>query len=278
MAHVLTQQQIDAFNRDGFLHVPALVEPAELSEVDRDSLTLIERGRAGAFGDERWRYREDPEDDDTPHLYRIDRLEAADMPRSFQLLLAYPRLLGAVSQLMAGDVFAASVHSLVFKLPRHGVPAPWHQDPVKVFRFPVFNMDVYLDAAEPENGGVWVIPGSHLAGYHDARRHPDFIASWTLGREHDAPGAVPVRCAPGDVVFHATTLVHGSFWNRSDSLRRTVYFHFDHAADVALAGDRWPQNGFDRARRITAAAVRARAAARPAETPFPYPDEGLEVT
>ena len=143
----LTRRQLQDFAANGFLHVPAMVPESELAAPDRDSLALIERGLNGPFGDDRWRYGEDPDMGKAHCLYRVNDLAAADMPPSFQVLLAYPRLLAAVSQLVDGDEFAASVHALVFKLPRHGVPATWHQDPVKVFRFPVFNMDVYLDDA-----------------------------------------------------------------------------------------------------------------------------------
>ena len=267
----LRPEQLDSFARDGFLLAKGLVPIHERGAVDRDSMELIERGKNGPFGDDRWLFRPDPLHGNQPCVFRVNQLQAPDMRRSFQIMLAYPRLLRAVSQLMGGDTFAASVQALVFKMPFHGVPAPWHQDPVKVFRFPVFNTDIYLDAAHPDNGGLWVIPGSHLAGYHNAERHPDFIQSWTNGAEADAPGAIPVETEPGDVIFHATTLVHGSFWNRSADLRRTVYFHMDHLKDVRVAGDRWPQNEFAGAHEVTAHAIAERARQHPGETPFDYP-------
>ena len=272
----LSPEQLEFFARNGFLLAKGLVTESERAAVDRDSMALIDKGRNGPFGDKRWQYRTDPEHGNKNCLYRVNQLQAEDMPRSFQMLLAYPPLLHAVSQLMGGDTFAASVHSLVFKLPYHGVPAPWHQDPVKVFRFPVFNTDIYLDAANPDNGGLWVIPGSHLAGYHNPTYNPGFIESWTSGIEAGAPRAIPVAAEPGDVIFHATTLIHGSFWNRSSDLRRTIYFHMDHLEDIRLAGDRWPQNGFEAAHRVTADAIAERTRAHPAETPFNYPDIGTE--
>ena len=267
----LTRRQRQDFAANGFLHVPSMVPEDELAAPDRDSLELIERGIDGPFGDDRWRYAADPESGESHCLYRVNALAAADMPSSFQVLLGYPPLLAAVSQLVNGDEFTASVHALVFKLPRHGVPAHWHQDPVKVLRFPVFNMDIYLDDATVDNGCLRVFPGSHLTGYHAPDRHPAFIGSWTKGGDESAAeGAVPVPANRGDVIFHATTLIHGSPWNRSDDLRRTVYFHFDHRTDVDLAGDRWPQRQFAEARAVTAEAVAMRAAIYPQEHPFPY--------
>ena len=184
------------------------------------------RGIDGPFGGDRWLHGADPERGKDECLYRVNNLAAADMPSSFQVLLAYPPLLAAVSQLMNGDELAASVHALVF-------------------------------------------PGSHLAGYHDPARHPDFIERWTGGRdESTAEGAVPVPATRGDVIFHATTVIHGSPWNRSDDLRRTVYFHFDHRLDVELAGDRWPQRQFAEARSVPVRAVETRARLHPEEKPF----------
>ena len=285
----LSPEQLGAFARDGFLHVPGLVPEGELAAPDRDSLDLIERGVAGPFGDKRWRYQEDAEFGKEPSageasptadaqgsagnspiaggvlpwehcLYRVNDLAAADMPRSFQVLLAYPRLLAAIHQLVDGDEFAASVHALVFKLPRHGAPARWHQDPVKVFRFPVFNVDIYLDDATTDNACLRAFPGSHLAGHHDPAESPGFIESWTNGGdEASASGAVAISAKRGDVIFHATTLVHGSPWNRSEALRRTIYFHIDHRRDVELACDRWPQRQFAEARKVTARAIATRA-------------------
>ena len=252
----LSQAQLDAFARDGYLHVSAMIPPAELAAPDRDAMLLIQRGLGGRFEDKRWIYSRDAEDIEGPCLYRINGLVDADMPASFKALLAYPALLQAVSQLVRGDYFVASVHALVFKLPHRGRPIVWHQDPVKMYRFPVFNIDIYLDQAHPENGGLWVIPGSHLTGYHDGQETPGFIESWTQGKAEDAPGAITVITQPGDVVFHATTLVHGSFWNRTDTLRRTIYYHMDHWRDVRLAGDRWPQRLFREAQQSTAAAIR----------------------
>lgn len=267
----LTPKQLRDFAADGFLHVPSMVPEDELAAPDRDSMELIERGIEGPFGDDRWRYRPDLAHGLERCLYRVNDLAAADMPSSFQVLLAYPPLLAAVSQLMNGDEFAASVHALVFKLPRHGVPAHWHQDPVKVFRFPVFNMDIYLDDATVDNGCLRVFPGSHLTGYHAPADSPGFIESWTNGAdEGKAESAVPVPVKRGDVIFHATTVIHGSPWNRADELRRTIYFHFDHWLDVELAGDRWPQRQFAEARDVTSRAVENRARMHPEEVPFPY--------
>jgi ectoine hydroxylase-related dioxygenase (phytanoyl-CoA dioxygenase family) len=39
---------------------------------------------------------------------------------------------------------------------------------------------------------------------------------------------------PGDVILHATSLIHGSPWSFSAALRRTICFHFNQFNDVRL--------------------------------------------
>ena len=270
----LAQSQLDAFIRDGFLHLPGFIPESELIDPDNDSMALIERGLGDPDVDDRWLFQDDHETGRERCLYRVNGILDEDMSDSFQVLMAFPPLLKAVSQLMGGDHFATSVHSLVFKLPHHGVPALWHQDPVQVFRFPVFNVDIYLDDATIDNGCLRAFPGSHLAGYQNSRHHPDFINSWTGGDdEANASGAVSVPARKGDVIVHATSVIHGSPWNRSNDLRRTIYYHFDHRSDVQLAGNRWPQSAFARATQITREAIACRASRRPDEQACDYPPD-----
>ena len=286
-----------AFRADGFLLLRGLVPPEELEAVDRDSMALIERGLAGRpLGDARWNYGEDPANRSSPPISRrINGLSDEDMPPSFRLLLAYPPLLAVVAALMAdangpSRAFAAGVPgALVFKVPFNGFPVPWHQDPVAIKRFPAFNLDVYLDDSDEENACVWAIPGSHLGGYHQgteaAAAH---VASWTGGKEGaEVVGAVPVQAQRGDVLIHATSVLHGSGWNRSPRLRRTLYYHFDSWEDVNLGGgyttrssNRSGSNAgaagaggrmsFGEAMHVTHEAVQLRKSARPSEKAFPF--------
>ena len=57
----LTQSQLDAFVRDGFLHFPGFIPESELAQPDSDSIALIERGLNDPEVDDRWLYQDDPE-------------------------------------------------------------------------------------------------------------------------------------------------------------------------------------------------------------------------
>lgn len=265
----LSPAQLDSFKINGFLHIPGLIPAHELKAVQDDTWDLIQKGLETQLDDPTYCYGADASDKGRKCLFRINHLLDHHGHASFKLLLAYPPLLQAVAQAVGNDHFASTVHSTVFKIPHRGYPVPWHQDPVQVRRWPVFNVDIYLDEANPDNGGLYVIPGSHLAGFHGSR---EFVESWTQGKEEDAPGAIPVLTQPGDVLFHSTTVLHGSFWNRSNSLRRTIYFHIDHWNDVTLQdAENWNgRHNYDRCQQLMLEAVQARRAQYPDEAAFDY--------
>lgn len=262
----LKKEQIASFQANGFLHIPQLIPPHELEAAQRDTWEMIQKGLEGPIDDPTYCYGADASDKGRKCLFRINNLLDKHDLNSCKLLLAYPPLLQAIQQAVGNDHFASTVHSTVFKIPHRGYPVPWHQDPVAVKRWPVFNVDIYLDEASPANGGLYVIPGSHLSGYHGS---PEWVESWTQGKMEDAPGAIPVITRPGDVIFHSTTVLHGSFWNRSDSLRRTIYFHIDNWKDIALQPEAH-RSRYPKGQQITMDAVRARRAAYPNEQGFDY--------
>ena len=268
--NMLSKDELNFFKAKGYLHLKGMLSDDEISNVDRDSLEMIEPRLWGPCDDDRWCYNK--ANDNRGFLRRINGLDDADMPQSFQVLLGNPRLLWAVHQLMEGDYFAASVQALVYK-GAYGESLNWHQDPINVRRFPAFNMDIYLDRATVENGCVYAIPESHLAGYH--AKDPGFIEHWTGGKGVEAEKAVPVETNRGDVLFHATSVLHASGENKTSSYRRTIYYHFDRYEDVKLSklsGDEWPswRTEFSEAQKIMGKAIELWSGIYPDETPFPY--------
>ena len=269
--NVLSTDELSFFKAKGYLHLKDILSDDEISDVDRDSFKMIEPRLWGPCDDDRWLYEKIQ--DNKEFLRRIDGIHSPDMPESFQVLLGKPKLLWAVNQLMEGDYFAATVQALVYKGAKYGESLHWHQDPINIRRFPAFNMDIYLDKATVENGCVYVIPESHLAGYH--AKDPGFIEHWTDGKGVEAKAAVPVETNPGDVIFHATSVLHASGKNETSSSRRTVYYHFDRYEDVKLAklaGEEWPcwRTEFSEAQKIMGKAIELRSGIYPDETPFPY--------
>ena len=224
---MLDQSHIDHFRTCGYAVLPAFIDPAEVRRLRRAVDRLIERAPSGpgAGRDAAGRPVRQPQDfaftrpgAGPPVLNRI----SAPLARSRALLRAYgnARLLAAAESLLGPD-FVPFAESIVIKLPRCGAPFAWHQD--GSFKTGEqaergLNFGLYLHASGPANGGLWVLPGSHVRGRLDLQA--------LSGGADRPPGAVPVEARAGDVVIHSRNLAHGSAANTAPTRRATVYFGF----------------------------------------------------
>src|SRR5262249_50441313 len=124
---------------------------------------------------------------------------------------------------------------LNFKRPG-GAPFPWHQDsPYFAFECPhvdrLVSVQVYLDDATPENGCLWMIPGSHRAG-----GLPGLTDRGVVGKLYtdvdrvlaEAP-RVPLAAPAGSAIFFHGDVVHGSKVNRSSASRRAFVLTYQPA-------------------------------------------------
>ena len=168
----------------------------------------------------------------TDRPYRINDLILR--PRTSDCVLAlraHPQLLD-VAQRYVGREFVPYGSVLVYKAPERGPAVPMHTD----LESGLFSSDhrwlavgIYLDEADPGNGCLWVVPGSHM--YESDRQHE------AIGAGFDPTAGVrPVPMAAGDALFHDARLVHGSSISRSKRPRRVLYFSFQAATWIIREG------------------------------------------
>ncbi len=111
----------------------------------------------------------------------------------------------------------------VYKKPRTEAPFPWHQDNGYTFVEPQQYLTCWvpLTPATLETGCPWVVPGLHRLG--------------TLAHEltdlgfvclDDAPSAVPVEAAVGDVVVFSSLTPHCTGPNRSERTRKAYIVQY----------------------------------------------------
>lgn len=146
-------------------------------------------------------------------------------------IYGHPGLLGVAAS-VNGDDFVPFNEALFIKDPGVGAAVSWHQDG-----------DTHWDSEHFDDGihgfnfmaqvygstavnGVWVIPGTHKAGKIDIKKLVAESGSERL------KGAVPLLCAPGDVIICNRQLVHGSFPNSGFEPRLTVNFGFHRRSSV----------------------------------------------
>ncbi|XP_046643773.1 phytanoyl-CoA dioxygenase, peroxisomal-like isoform X1 [Daphnia pulicaria] len=121
------------------------------------------------------------------------------------------------------------------KPPGKGSPFPMHQD---YQYFPYKNdslvaVFIHLDDTNMENGGLAVYPGSHKLGPLEDKGD---ISGWHYVDQDKFPidKATPVNARRGQVVIFSYLLVHGSFPNTSDRVRRMLLFQMMSAHDEKL--------------------------------------------
>lgn len=189
----------------------------------------------------------------------------------------HPEILG-VAAAINGDDFVPFNEALFLKEPGLGASVAWHRDGVTHWDDPAwdqgthgFNFMAQLYGCTPANG-VWVLPGTHKLNRVDIAGICEAAGSDRL------PDAVPMVCAPGDVVISNRQVVHGSFANTSPDWRVTVNFGFHRRRSVlGVAGGGihnaptiYDAERIRRRARMIGYGIDARRQRFPDETPFAY--------
>ena len=216
---MLTQEQIESFHANGFLIMRGLYNGEELQRLTDAVNRTQAQGLAGEG--EHHLHLMGPHGEKV--YWRSEQMWQRDP--IFQAVTVKPELLENIGQCV-GQAFYPWNDSLVVKLPKQGAAVPWHQDPPygkpereTTFAVPNFTTDIYLDHSGMDNGCVYAIPGHHLVGHVDIKRHSD-------AELIERCGAVPIEMEAGDVLFHALSTPHGSRPNLSETQRRIFYIHY----------------------------------------------------
>jgi phytanoyl-CoA hydroxylase len=140
-------------------------------------------------------------------------------------LAQHPPMIAVLARLI-GDTPLLFQDQALLKPPLIGREKPWHQDNA-YFNLPpettVVGVWIALDEAMPENGCMYVIPGSHRAGpiVHFKRRDWQICDTDVAANE---AWTVPLK--PGGCLFFHGLLHHGTPPSRSPLRRRALQFHY----------------------------------------------------
>ncbi|WP_164114278.1 phytanoyl-CoA dioxygenase family protein [Sphingorhabdus sp. Alg239-R122] len=189
----------------------------------------------------------------------------------------HPDLL-RVAAAVNGEDFAPFNEVLFIKDPGLGAAVSWHQDGDTHWDNPDFDENIHgfnfmaqAYGSSPVNG-VWVVPGTHKLGKMDITQMVEDSGSERL------KDAVPIVCAPGDVIMCNRQLVHGSFANTGFEPRLTINFGFHKRSsvlDVEGAGIHSPVATYDKdvikeRSKVIGYAIDARQQKYPNEKPYSY--------
>lgn len=235
----LSSEQIEAYQRDGYLILPELFTSAEVAllRVESDRLEGV---RAEAVRREH-----------NGRLRSVLRVHASDGPTAspgFRALSLAPRLVQPARELTGSAELYIWHTKLNLKPAFEGGIYAWHQD------YGTWQRDgapaprmvtamVMLDDAAEISGALYFIPGSHRLGHirhvHDAALqaiNPDSLPRERLAEALRQREPVAVTGKAGTVALFHADLMHGSGHNMSAGDRRQIYVAYNPV-------DNHPRNG-----------------------------------
>jgi non-heme Fe2+,alpha-ketoglutarate-dependent halogenase len=199
-----TPDQIEAFNRDGYIKGIRIFGDEEITTHRRYLDALL--SRVMEAGGSSYSIM-------TAHL---------KYGKVFDLL-THPRIVACVKDVLGENVIGWGSHYFC-KLPRDGKTVAWHQDAIYWPLTPSKTVTVWLaiDDADPENANMRFIPGSHRLGplpHRPSAGEEGNILDHTAVNPDKLRRPVDIELKAGEISMHSDLLLHGSDANNSDRRR-----------------------------------------------------------
>ena len=251
----LNAEQIDHFEREGYVVVPQVLTPEEIDRYKNRAREIAhgdipEAAANRLVKDIHFVKGKNPLPEDPEHaLWKIINPDRFDPVMAE--CLRFPRVLDAVSSLIGEDLLAFLL-MFIYKPP--GIEQsvhPFHQD-AAYFMFQPQNQClgvwIPLDPVSEENGSLSVVPRSHKLEVkkHLVKEGINFGALAADDIEDNADyhdQAVTMNLPPGDCLLFSTHLLHRSGGNRTDRHRRVITLHMANAKCKAI-GPTFSEYGF----------------------------------
>ena len=220
---MLSQAQIEEYNRVGAIVVPDVLSPDEVWELRQVTDAFVERARAVTAHDGIY----DLEDTHSAAEPRVRRIKTPHLHHeAYGRLVRHSGIVAALQSLWGPDI-RFDTAKLNLKSAGFGAAVEWHQD--WAF-YPHTNDDlaavgVMMDDMGLENGPLMVVPGSHRGPVFDHHHDGRFCGAMDPARKDvDYAAAVPLTGTAGSITIHHVRAVHGSAPNLSDRDRRLLLF------------------------------------------------------
>ena len=204
----LSNEQLQHFREQGFVNVGRLMQDDELAVIGReyDRLVTLESQTLG-----------NPEDGVYPYRAMLN-FRSPELKKFIQ----YPALLEIMVQLLGEDVRFWWDQG-INKSPGAGSYIAWHQDNgyQKGKTAEYVTCWLALDDSSPENGGLYAVPGSHLAGSRDHEWRG--VHAVLPDAEVKAADAVPLNAKAGEFLLFSSFLVHQTVGNETADRQRRAW-------------------------------------------------------
>ncbi len=224
----LTRQQIQTYNRDGYLKGIRIFDDNEIAE-HRHFFDQILAQVMAAGGSNYSIY--------SAHMKYGKVYDT----------LTHPRIVACVADLLGENVVGMAAHYFC-KLPREFKTVAWHQDASYWPLSPSKPVTVWLaiDAADTQNACMRFIAGSHHFGhltYQMSEEAENNVLNQTVEDSEQFGEAVDVELQAGQISLHSDLLLHSSNANLSDRRRCGLTLRYCTTDVRAIPGFGWDAEG-----------------------------------
>jgi phytanoyl-CoA hydroxylase len=221
---IVTNEEIECFRKEGFLIKRGLLQPKEIEEL---KITFMEIHQDGGVPGYYQPATEEEAGGDILKMYpRV--MHPHRFNETAMRYMLHPAVMSVLRVLYGEEALAAQ--SMFYFKPPGARGQALHQDNfyLKVEPGTCIAAWAAVDAADEENGGLYVVPKTQLEAIQ-CPKEADAAVSFTRD-EVDVPeglAPVPVPMESGDVLFFNGSMIHGSYPNRSaDRFRRAFICHY----------------------------------------------------
>lgn len=252
-SYPLTTEQFSQWETDGYLIIPSLFAKEQIEELKQTLQAIADKGEPVPG----WEPLVDVTIYDT---------QVAEAEKNAGVLKRYPRFIHphrhidlALQMLLdqrVHDVLMqitgqehVACQSMYYYKPCGAKGQALHQDNIYLQVEPntCYAAWTAVDAVTPENGGLFVVPGSHKLDTQ-CPKTADESQSFTSHLVNAPKGmkAIPTVMQPGDVLFFNGQIIHGSGMNRSKTQwRRSFICHYMPKTSTCVSKFYFPILGFD---------------------------------
>lgn len=161
----------------------------------------------------------------------------------FQNWARDPAVLTHVRQVLGGNIYLVQAHHncVMTKQPNYSSDTPWHQD-MRYWRFQrpeLVTVWLALGREFPGNGGLHILPGSHLAEVSAAQLDAQqFLRSDLPENQKLINTQIPIELALGDVLFFHARTFHAASRNLSSEAKFSLVFTYRAADNLPMPESR----------------------------------------
>lgn len=227
-----TDGEVAQFHRDGFIVVRGLADQSLVSQMRQ----VTDAGLAGEIPPLEYEadlhYPGAPESRDATGGKTVRRLlQAHSRHVVFTQWISRPALVTRLEQLLGVPAIMPLAHHncIMTKHPAYSSGTGWHQD-IRYWGFTRPDLvSVWLALGDefPDNGSLWVIPGSHRETFDRSRLDERLFFRDDLPENQPLlEKAQPVELRAGDALFFHCKTLHSARRNATDEVKYSVVFTF----------------------------------------------------